>query len=112
MNKDLISFSDFTKLDIRIGEIKDALPIPDTDKLYRLSVDLGEEEERTIVSGIRTYFPDPSLLIGKKTAFVTNLEPRVLKGVASQGMLFAIGGNDRCVLVAPEEDVPNGAPFI
>lgn len=85
-----ISYDDFKKIDIRIGEIKKVEIVPDTDKLLHLEVDLGEEENRHIVSGIRKYFEDEQSLVGKKCTFVVNLEPRVIRGVESNGMIFAV----------------------
>jgi methionyl-tRNA synthetase len=90
-----ISFEDFKKLEIRIGEIKSAEKVPETDKLLKLSVDFGEEGGvRQIVSGISAFFPDLNILIGKKCAFAYNLEPRKIKGLESQGMILAVGGGE------------------
>jgi|GEM_PF-32140 len=84
-----ISIDDFHKIDIRIGEIKSAERVPDTDKLMRLVVAFGEEE-RQVVSGIATYFSDPQMLVGKKVAFAYNLAPRVIRGLESKGMILAV----------------------
>lgn len=86
---DQIKIEDWAKVEIRIGEIKSAEKIPETDKLLRLEVDFAEEKLRQIVSGIATFSLEPNTLVGKKCAFVTNLEPRVLKGFESQGMILA-----------------------
>jgi tRNA-binding EMAP/Myf-like protein len=105
----MITFDDFKKVEIRAGKILSAEKIPETDKLLKLSVDFGEFEEvksqadetsevqiskiskpRQIVSGISTYFPDPAILVGRTCMFVTNLEPRTIKGFESNGMLFAV----------------------
>ena len=91
-----ITFEDFKKVEIRAGKILTAEKIPDTDKLLRLSVDFAEHDEagqptpRQIVSGIAAYFPDPATLIGRTCMFVTNLEPRTIRGHQSNGMLFAV----------------------
>ena len=100
----MISYDDFKKVEIRAGKILSAEKIPDTDKLLKLSVDFAEyapQEEgkvsmpkpRQIVSGISAYFPDPAVLIGKTCMFVTNLEPRTIKGYESNGMLFAVSNS-------------------
>jgi len=100
----MISYDDFKKVEIRAGKILSAEKIPNTDKLLRLSVDFAEKKEikkedgtfeivpfvRQIVSGISMYFPDPAVLIGKTCMFVTNLEPRMIKGFESNGMIFAV----------------------
>lgn len=87
-----ITIDDFHKLEIKIGEIKSAEKVPETDKLLKLSVDFGGETPRQIVSGISAFFPEPEKLIGKKCAFAYNLEPRTIKGLESQGMILAVSG--------------------
>jgi len=100
----MITYEDFKKVEIRAGKILTAEKIPDTDKLLRLTVDFAETKElvneagekssvsapRQIVSGISAYFPDPAVLVGKVCMFVTNLEPRTIRGFESNGMLFAL----------------------
>jgi methionine--tRNA ligase beta chain len=97
----MITYDDFTKVEIRAGKIISAEKIPDTDKLLKLMVDFGEfapvEAEkksmptpRQIVSGISMYFPDPAVLVGRTAMFVTNLEPRAIRGYVSNGMIFAV----------------------
>ncbi len=90
----MITIDDFKKLEIKIGQILSVERVPETDKLLKLSVDMGEGIPRQIVSGIATYFPDIEKLIGKKCAFAANLEPRVIKGLESQGMILAVSGGD------------------
>lgn len=75
---------------MRIGTIVSAERIPDTDKLMKLSVDLGEGASRQIIAGIAEYAA-PEDVVGKQCPFVVNLEPRTIKGYESQGMLLAIG---------------------
>ncbi len=107
--KPLISLDDFKKLDLRIGKILSAERVPQTDKLLRLSVDLGEGGSRQIVSGIAAYFPDLTELIGKECLFVANLEPRVIRGLESQGMILAATDDEgRFSLLHPSRDVPAG----
>jgi len=92
-NTETITIDEFKKLEIRIGEIKSAEKVPETDKLLRLSVDFGPHGLRQIVSGISSFFPDPTQLIGKKCAFAFNLAPRTIKGLESQGMILAVSNN-------------------
>ncbi len=104
-----ISYDDFAKIEIKAGKILSAEKIPDTDKLLKLSVDFAEGSPRQIVSGISMYFPDPATLIGKTCMFVTNLEPRIIKGFESNGMLFALStveGNFS--LLEPNATIPAG----
>jgi methionyl-tRNA synthetase len=84
-----IKFSDWQKLDIRTGKILKVEDIEGADKIYKLSVDLGKElGKRTIVAGIKPYYKKEELK-GKICAIFTNLEPRKIKGIESQGMLLA-----------------------
>lgn len=94
MNKPTITIEDFHKLDIKIGHILSAEKVEDADKLLKLSVDMGEEKPRQIISGISAYFPEPEKLVGKKCAFAANLEPRVIRGLESQGMILAVNGGE------------------
>jgi len=105
----MISIEDFKKVDIIVGEILSAEKIPDTDKLLKLSVDLGEEKPRQIIAGIALYFPDCSVLVGKKCMFVANLEPRVIRGFESQGMILAVSTDDgKFSLLEPNDEIPAG----
>jgi methionyl-tRNA synthetase len=105
--EDQISYDDFAKLDIRIGLIVAAEMVPDTDKLIKCTVDLGEMGERTIVSGIAQW-KKPEELVGKKLPYIVNLAPRMLRGVESQGMLLAASDENGVALLQPERDVPQG----
>lgn len=106
----MINFDEFKKVEVTVGEIKVAEKVPDTDNLFRLEVDFGEEENRQIISGISAYFEDPAELIGKKTTFVTNLEPRTIRGLESNGMIFAAHTeeNDQFSLLLPDQSIPVG----
>ncbi len=84
-----ISYPDFAKLEIKLGTILSAEIVPEADKLLRLMVDVGEEAPRQIVSGIREFFASPEELVGRQCPFLTNLEPRVIRGLESQGMILA-----------------------
>ena len=103
-----ISIDDFAKVDVRVGTVCAAERVPDTDKLLKLRVDLGEAEPRQIVSGIAAYVEDPESLIGRQLCFVTNLQPRKIKGLESNGMLFAVGEGDTFSFVVPDRPVPPG----
>ncbi|HXW15078.1 MAG TPA: methionine--tRNA ligase [Terriglobia bacterium] len=104
-----ISIEDFAKVEMRTGEIKTAEPIPGAKKLLKLTVDIGTEV-RQVCAGIAEFYA-PEKLIGMKVVIVTNLQPRKLRGVESNGMIVAasIGDEGRPVLVTFGEDVPNGA---
>jgi methionyl-tRNA synthetase len=104
----MLNIEDFAKLDIRIGEIVSVEIVPDTDKLLELKVDFGEEEPRTIVSGISQYY-SPEDLTGRQAPFVTNLEPREIKGILSQGMILAVGNSKGITLLNVDSRVENGS---
>lgn len=105
----MISIEDFKKIDIMVGQILSAEKIPDTDKLLKLSVDLGEGRHRQIISGISLYFPDCSVLVGRKCMFVANLEPRVIRGYESEGMILAVLTEDgKFSLLELGDGIPSG----
>ena len=82
-----ISFDDFAKLDLRTGTIVTAEKVEKADKLLKLTIDIGEAQPRTVVSGIAMHF-DPASLPGQQVLFLANLEPRKMRGVESQGMVL------------------------
>ncbi len=103
-----ISIDDFKKIEIRVGEIRSAEPVEGSEKLLRLVVNFGSED-RQVVSGIAKYFPAVADLVGKKCAFVTNLEPRMLMGLESQAMILATGGGEAEPLYLFESGASPGA---
>lgn len=106
---DKISFEDFAKLEIRIGTILSVEVVEDADKLIKLSVDVGEEEPRQIISGIRTYFEDIEVLVGKQCPFIVNLAPRTIRGFESNGMIMAASNGEIFALLNPHVGVPAGS---
>ncbi|CAN5713924.1 hypothetical protein BH11PAT2_BH11PAT2_08990 [soil metagenome] len=103
-----ISIDDFAKVHVAVGTVLSAERVPETDKLLRLMVDLGEAEPRQIVSGIAAYVESAESLVGRQLSFVTNLAPRKIKGLESNGMLFAVGEGDTFAFVTPDKPVPPG----
>src|SRR4051812_35698986 len=89
-----ITIDDFKKVEIRVGEIMSVEPIEGSEKLLKLKVNFGEVGERQVLSGIAPYFTDIQVLVGKKVPFVTNLAPRMMMGLESQGMILACGGGE------------------
>lgn len=87
----MITYDDFAQLHIALGKILSVDVVEGADKLLNLSVDVGEDTPRQIVSGIRQYFPDPTALVGQTFPFLINLEYRMIRGVESQGMILAAG---------------------
>ncbi len=104
-----ISYDAFSKVDVRVGTIERVEEIPKSDKLVKLTVDLGDHK-RSILAGIKKERPNAEDLEGRQALFVVNLEPRKMMGEVSEGMLFDIGYADGVtpVLAIPEAPVPNG----
>jgi len=107
--KSAISIDVLNQIDIRVGTILAVTDVPGSDKLVQLRVSFGDHE-RTIVAGMKQERANPRETEGKQALFVVNLEPRKMRGVVSEGMLFDIGFADavRPVLAMPESSVPDG----
>jgi methionyl-tRNA synthetase len=105
----IISIEDFAKVELRVGTVLTAERIPKADKLLKLTVDIGSEV-RQVLAGIALYY-EPDSLIGRKVVVVTNLAPRKMRGLESNGMIVAAsyGPEGRPVLATFTEEVPNGA---
>jgi len=104
-----ISIQDFGKIDLRVAQILSADPHPNADRLLVLKIDLGPElGQRQLVAGIRAHY-DPATLIGRKVIVIANLQPAVLRGVESQGMLLAASTDTQVVFLTPEKDIPVGS---
>lgn len=102
-----VSFEDFQKLDLRVGRIVTAEPVPKANKLLKLTVDVGQEQ-RTVVAGIAASY-SPEALVGKSIILVTNLAPRTLRGVESQGMVLAAESDGQIVLASFDTPVHPGS---
>lgn len=103
-----ISFDDFAKVDMRIALIKHAELVPGSDKLLKLTLDLGGET-RQVFSGIRSAYADPATLIGRLTVMVANLAPRKMRFGLSEGMVMAAGtGGDEIFLLSPDSGAKPG----
>jgi methionyl-tRNA synthetase len=106
--KENVAFDDFMKMDIRIATVLDCQKVPKADKLlqFKLADGMGE---RTILSGIAAYYPNPEELIGTQVCFIANFEPRKLRGIMSEGMILSAEDADgKLVLIRPSAVVTNG----
>ena len=105
-----ITIDDFAKVELRAATVLEAEKVPKADKLLRLVIDVGEPQPRQILAGIAQYY-SPEDVVGRKIIVVSNLAPRKLRGLESNGMLLAasVGEEGRPVLATFTEDVPNGA---
>lgn len=102
-----ITIDEFGKIELRVATIKAAEPHPKADRLLVLKIDLGTEE-RQLVAGIRGHYT-PEELIGKQIVVVANLQPAMLRGVESQGMLLAASDGERVIVLSPEKPIAAGA---
>src|SRR5262245_61688406 len=102
-----VTIDDFRKLDFRVGKVLAVDIHPKADRLYVLKVDMGTEQ-RQVVSGIRQNYK-PEDLIGKHVVVVANLQPAVIRGVESKGMVLAASGNNDVSILVPVRDVPPGS---
>jgi methionine--tRNA ligase beta chain len=102
----LISFTEFQRLDLRIGRVMEAEKMPESRSLIKMKVDLGEPEMRQILAGIAEWYR-PEDLINQNFIFVTNLEPKKMMGEESQGMILCADLKGKAVLI-PAPDVPPG----
>ena len=103
----MINIDEFRKLELRVGVVKSAEAHPNADRLLVLKVDLGTEE-RQIVAGIRAHY-QPEELVGKQVVVAANLEPAMLRGIESQGMVLAASDEGRVVVLSPEKAVAAGS---
>lgn len=115
MSKEIISYDDFAKLDIALGTIIAIEQVEGADKLLKLTVDIGEMDidgvtmrPRQIISGIKEYFEDIQVLIGRQCPFLVNLQPRVIRGLESQGMILAADFETTFALLEPSAKLPEG----
>lgn len=106
-NIDNVSYEDFMKLKLKVGLVENAEKIENSNKLLKLTVDVGEEKKRTIVAGIGKFY-SCSEIIGKKVIVVTNLKPKKIANLMSEGMLLAAGGEDEMVVLTVEGKLKPG----
>jgi methionyl-tRNA synthetase len=105
----MISFAEFSNMELKVAQVVGVADHPNADKLYLLKINLGSEE-RQIVAGLKPYYK-PEELLGRKIVVVANLEPRVVRGETSQAMLLAAQDGASVVIVVPERDVVPGSPI-
>jgi methionyl-tRNA synthetase len=110
--KPTVSFEDFLKLDLRVAKVLEVAEHPNADKLYVLKVDAGNGQPRQLLAGLKPYCA-PEALLGRPVVVVTNLAPRKLRGLESQGMLLAATyteqGRQNVVVLTTDQAVPPGS---
>lgn len=102
-----ITIEQFQQVDLRVAKVVEAKPVPKTDRLLELRLDLGGEQ-RTVVAGIAAYYR-PEDLVGKKVVVVANLKPATLRGITSRGMVLAAGAEGQLALLTVDGEIPAGA---
>lgn len=110
MAEEIVNFSDWEKLDLRVAEIIKVEDIEGADKLYKLEIDVGELGKRVICAGIKKYY-EKEELEGKKIVIIANLQARKMRGIESQGMLLAASNDDKSkvVLLVPDKEIEAGS---
>ena len=104
-----ISIDDLSKIEVSVGTVVSAEYVEGSEKLLKCMIDFGEESgPRQIISGIRKYVTEPNDIVGKQLAYVTNLAPRKIMGLESNGMLFAVGEGESFAFLSPSSPVPPG----
>jgi methionine--tRNA ligase beta chain len=103
----MITIEEFRKLELKVAEIKEVTEHPNADKLYIVTVDLGDKTKQ-LVAGIRLAYPKEEL-VGKQVVVVDNLEPALLRGVESQGMLLAASDETGICILSPLRKMKNGS---
>ncbi len=104
---DTITIDEFKRLQIRIATVKAAEPVPKSTKLLKLTLDVGGEE-RTIVAGIAEDYT-PEQVVGKQIPVLVNLQPALIRGIVSEGMMLAADVDGKAVLLHPDREVPSGS---
>lgn len=105
----MITIDDFKKVELKTAKVLAAEPVEGSDKLLKLSVQVGEET-RQIISGIGRQY-SPEALVGQNIVIVANLEPRMIMGLESQGMIVAASDGDVISILTPDKDIAPGSPI-
>ena len=107
---DCVDFETFSKSDFRAVKVKECVAVPKSKKLLQFRLSFGKDGERTILSGIAQYYPDPAALVGKQIVAITNLKPRLMMGIESHGMILsAVDDEGNLRLASVGEGVADGA---
>ena len=104
----MITFDEFKRMEIKVGEIKEVKEHPNADRLYILMVDIGGNL-RQIVAGVRKDY-QPEELLSKQIAVITNLEPATIRGIESEGMLLAVQDEDTISILTTDRPIKSGSP--
>lgn len=103
----MVKIDDFSKVELKVGVVLEAEEVEGAEKLIKLMVDLGEDKPRQILAGVKQWYK-PSELVGKQVIVVANLEPRMMMGLESQGMMLAADSEDGPVFLTTLKEVHPG----
>jgi methionine--tRNA ligase beta chain len=107
MEKELVKFEEFDRMDLRVGKIVSAERVEGSDKLLKMQIDLGEEK-RQVVAGIGKKY-EPGELLDKSVAVIINLEPREMMGLKSEAMILAVKDENNLSVLAPDKEIVPGS---
>jgi len=102
-----VAYKDFAKLDLKVGTVRKVEVVRGADKLYKLTVDMGKGQ-RTLVAGLRPYY-DKADLHGKQIVIISNLQPKRIKCIESQGMLLAAQDGSTVAVLRPDKRISEGS---
>jgi len=105
-----VDYQTFKKIEMRIGTIEAAAPVPNSQNLLQLTIDIGSEK-RQIVAGIAKSYKSEDL-IGKQIVLVANLEPKAIRGIQSNGMLLAVGENENSIILLTTDKKANNGLLV
>ncbi len=103
----MISIDDFLKIELRVGTVLEAEEVEESDKLIKLKIDLGEDAPRQVLAGVKQWYK-PEDFVGKQVVVVANLEPRMMMGQESQGMMLAADSEEGPVFLTVPKSVKSG----
>lgn len=104
----MVTIDDFAKLEFKVGTVVEAEPLEESEKLIKLKVDIGEESPRQILAGLKQFYSADDLT-GKQIIVIANLEPRMMMGHESNGMLLAADTEEGPIFLVPSKQVPPGS---
>ena len=104
----MVTLEDFKKIELRIAKIVDVRDLPGADRIWHLVIDIAGQT-REIVAGVKKKYPDREALLGRSIVVIQNLEPAVIRGVTSHGMLLAAKSGEDLVLLGPDQPIASGA---
>jgi len=104
----MITIEDFRKIEFKVAEIKEVTEHPQADRLYVIKVDLGDNKIKQLVAGIKSSYAKEDL-VGRQVVVVDNLEPAMLRGVESQGMLLAASDSEGVAIISPQRKTQLGS---